>query len=91
MLKIGGLYKVKGEENRWILIQKKLPNGNLLIHDIIISPDEYDVDITEISPSIIEGIVEDECYSGIFRNKVLYAIWDGANKHTKRIINPYAE
>ena len=90
MLIVGGLYKVKGEENRWILINKKLNNGKYVIHDILIDEDGYDVDISEVSSDIITALIDTEkVYNGIWKNRMLYAVWDGANKSSKIIVNPY--
>ena len=90
MLKVGKVYKVKLDENRWISVNRKLPNGNYIVNDITISKKGYFIDIEEFSEDILMAMVETEkAYEGIWRKNMLYGVWDGKNKSSLIVLNPF--
>ena len=87
IIKIAGLYQYKDGSNNWLLINRKVSKDTYLVHDFMLDDGDYDVDICEMSIDEIKAVADlSKCWNGKFKKGYLYAVWDGGNKETYRII-----
>jgi hypothetical protein len=86
-IKIAGMYQYKDGSNCWLMIQKKIKGDIYLVYDFMLDDEDYDCEICEMSSEEIEKVADlSKCYSGKFRNGILWAVWDGGNKETLRVV-----
>jgi len=89
LIKIGGFYKLKGSQNEYVFIQKKIADKVEAVF-VDITPNSYSEDHELIPIKELEEMIEPKCYTALRSRKyeMFYAMWDGANKETFVYILP---